>query len=57
MAPLMPQATSLTTQPMLLAPNQTSQQTQDKSSGLNLHRHKLTTLKVVSVDAYETRWK
>jgi hypothetical protein len=53
----MPQATSPTTQQMLLAPNQTSPPTQDKTLEPNLRRHKLTTLKEVSADAYKMKWK
>jgi hypothetical protein len=42
---------------MLLAPNPMSPPIQDKILEHNLRRHKLTTLEVVSVDAYETKWK
>jgi hypothetical protein len=52
----MPQATSPTTQLILLAPSKMPP-TQDRTLELNLHEHKPTTLKEVSVDAYETRWK
>jgi hypothetical protein len=57
MLPLMPQATSPTTQLMMLAPNHTSPPIQDKTLELNLRQHKPTTLKVASVDANETKWK
>jgi hypothetical protein len=44
-------------QPMLLVHKQTSLQTQDKMLEPNLRQHKLTTLKAVSVDVYETKWR
>jgi hypothetical protein len=50
MPPPTPQTTLPTMQLMLPAPKQMPLQTQDKTLEPNLHRCKITTLKVVSVD-------
>jgi hypothetical protein len=42
---------------MLPKSKQTPLQTQDKTQESNLHRCKLTTLKAVSVDVSETKWR